>query len=159
MERNIEIDEVRRILETLLSQYEVQFEMRSVANSAIFEVPLFGVKIIYLDGQHFDRKELDGWHIAWVHPDYSTAKAREAIIWSLVSGGYFHYLRNNYKRTFQSMIHEGWDKKIIDERLRRFRDIPKYNYFRELNMDARKLAGPYVLSVDSGFYDAMDDNG
>jgi hypothetical protein len=150
----MDANEVNRILFVLLSQYNVSFDMQTVGNSAVFEVPRFGVKIIYLDGQEFDKKILEGWHIAWVHPDYSTSKAREKIIWALVKGGYFHYLRHNYKKTFQrTLAFEGWDKSLIEERMRRYKDMPKYNYMREINDDAKHESPTYVLSIDPGFYD------
>ncbi len=147
-------DDVNRMLFVLLSQYNVQFDMQAVGNSVIYEVSRFGVKIIYLDGQEFDKKTLDGWHIAWIHPDYSIKKARDKIVWALVKGGYFHYLRHNYKNTFhRTLTFEGWDRLLIDERLRRYKELPKYNYMREINNDAKRESPTFVLSIDPGFYD------
>lgn len=155
MNRVIEIDDVRMIVETLVSQYKVPFALQKIGSSAVFEIKMFGTKIIYLDGEFFDRKSTEGWNVGWIHPDYDPAKARSIVIWTLMKGGYFHYLRTNYKRTFQSMIHDGWDKQIIEERLRCFKNDPKYNYFRDLNMDAKRLSGLYIMSVDTGFFDFL----
>jgi len=155
MNRLMEVDDVKIIMGILLNQYKIPFEFQKVGASAVFEVKMFGVKIIYLDGQSFDRKATDGWHIGWIHPDYDTNKTRSTIVWTLMRGGYFHYIHNNYRRTFQSMLREGWDKLVIEERLRSFKDDPKYNYFRELNIDAKKLSGAYLLSIDPGFFDFL----
>ena len=110
MNKVIEIDDVSIIVGTLLSQYKIPFTFQKIGNSAVFEVKTFGTKIIYLDGQAFDKKVTDGWNIGWIHPDYDINKSRSIIVWALTKGGYFHYLRNSYKRTFQSMINEGWGK-------------------------------------------------
>jgi hypothetical protein len=63
-------------------------------------------------------------------------------------------LRHNYKKTFQrTLAFEGWDKSLIEERMRRYKDMPKYNYMREINDDAKHESPTYVLSIDPGFYD------
>jgi hypothetical protein len=152
MNRLIEIDDVRQILESLVAQYKVPFVQSRIGNSCVFEVVKFGTRVIYLDGQLFDRKTTEGWHIAWVHPDYSIDKSKEIIIWTLVHGGYFHYIRTNYKRTFQQMIQSGWDRKIIAERKRVHTD-PKFNYFNEVDADAWRESGAYILAIDPGFFD------
>ena len=48
---------------------------------------------------------------------------------------------------------EGWDRSLIDERLRRYKDLPKYKYLIELNKDARRESSSYVMTIDPGFYD------
>lgn len=152
----ISADEVLQIVNTLLFQFNVQYDRHDYGNSSIFTVPKFGVKIIYLDGQEFDKKILDGWNIVYVHPDFDVIKSKERIVWVLVQGGYFHYLRNKYKKTFHYMLsNEGWGRLIIQERLKRYRELPKYVYFNELNKDALQAAETWVLSQDSGFFDTM----
>lgn len=154
----ITADEVLQIVNILLFQYNVQYDRHDYGKSSIFTVPKFGVKVVYLDGQDFDKKILNGWNVVYVHPDFDTRKSKERIVWSLVQGGYFHYLRNNYKKTFHYMIsNEGWGKLIIQERLKRYKELPKYVYFDELNKDALRAAETWVLSQDSGFFDTMVD--
>jgi len=154
IDQNIDAETVQQMLFNLLSIYNVKFNVVKAGNSMIFEVEQFGVKIIYLDGQTFDKKTLHGWHIAYVHPDYSIIKAKEAIVFGLIKGGYFHYLRHNYKNTFNKMLaFEGWDKMVEKERKRIYKDHPKYNYIRGLMDDAKREGSSYVLSIDPGFYD------
>lgn len=154
----ITANEVMQIMNVLLFQFNVQYDKNDYGNSTIFTVAQFGTKIVYLDGQEFENKILDGWNVVYVHPDYDVAKSKERIVWGLVKGGYFHYLRNNYKKTFHHMIsNEGWGKQLIQERMRRFKQDPKYVYFVELNKDALKAAETWVLSQDPGFFDAMYD--
>lgn len=147
-------EEVEEIIYVLLVQFNIKYEKHDYGNSSIFTVPDFGTKIVYLDGQEFDKKILKGWHVVYIHPDYDVLKSKERIVWELVKGGYFHYLHNNYKKTFQQMLFsEGWGKKLIKERLRRFKDEPKHNYFRQLNKDALTSPEMWILSQDPGFFD------
>ena len=146
--------DVQQVLFNMLSLYNVPFDEVNAGESKIFEVPKFGVKIVYLDGQLFDKKVLKGWHVAYVHPDYDLVRTRSAIVWGLVKGGYFHYLRHNYKNTFNKMMSfENWDKMMADERKRLYKDTPKYNYIRELMKNAELGGAMYTLSVDPGFFD------
>jgi hypothetical protein len=147
-------DDVHQMLFNMLSLYNVNFNVVNAGDSRIFEVSKFGVKIIYLDGQLFDTKAMKDWHVAYVHPDYSVAKARESVLWGLVKGGYFHYLRHNYKNTFNKMLtFEGFDRMISKERKRIYKNKPKYNYIRELMKNADKEGSMYTLSMDPGFFD------
>ena len=151
-------DEVLQIAHTLLFQFNVRFDRHDYGDSSIFTVTKFGVKIVYLDGQEFDKKILDGWYVVYIHPDFDVKQSKERIVWGLVQGGYFHYLRNNYRKTFHFMIsQEGWGRLIIQERLKRYKELPKYAYFGELNKDALRVAETWVVSQDPGFFDTMVD--
>jgi hypothetical protein len=155
----INSEEVLRIVNTLLFQFNVGYDIHNYESSSIFTVPMFGVKVIYLDGQEFDKKILDGWYLVYIHPDFDVKKSKERIVWGLVQGGFFHYLRNNYKKTFHYMIsQEGWGRLIIQERLKRHKDLPKYVYFDDLNRDALQASETWVMSQDPGFFDSMVDS-
>ena len=147
-------DDVNQMLFNMLSLYNVKFSVVNAGDSKIFEVPKFGVKVVYIDGQLFDKKVLKGWRIAYVHPDYDIPRAKNAIVLGLIGGGYFHYLRHNYKNTFNKMMSfEGWDKMMADERKRMYKDKPKYNYIKEIMKDADREGAMYTLSMDPGFFD------
>ena len=155
----INAEEVLQIVNTLLFQFNVGYDRHDYGNSSIFTVPMFGVKIVYLDGQEFSNKILDGWNVVYVHPDFDVAKSKERIVWCLVQGGFFHYLRNNYKKTFHYMMsQEAWGRLLIQERLKRQKELPKYVYFKELNKDALKAAETWVMSQDPGFFDSMTEH-
>jgi hypothetical protein len=155
----INSEEVLRIVNTLLFQFNVGYDIHNYADSSIFTVPMFGVKVIYLDGQEFDKKILDGWYLVYIHPDFDVKKSKERIVWGLVQGGFFHYLRNNYKKTFHYMIsQEGWGKLLIQERLKRYKELPKYVYFNEMDRDALQASETWVMSQDPGFFDCMVDS-
>ena len=154
----INAEEVLQIMNTLLFQFNIGYDRHDYGGSSIFTVPVFGAKIVYLDGQEFDNKILNGWNIVYIHPDFDIRKSKERIVWCLVQGGFFHYLRNNYNKTFQYMMsQEGWGKLLIQERLKRYKEVPRYVYFAELNKDALRAAETWVLSQDNGFFDTMVD--
>jgi hypothetical protein len=154
----ITAEEIVQIMNVLLFQFNVRYDRHNYGDSSIFTVPTFGIKIVYLDGQEFENKILDGWNVVYIHPDFDITKSKERIVWGLVKGGYFHYLRNNYKKTFHHMIsNEGWGKRLIQERMKRFKRDPKYVYFAELNKDALRAAETWVMSQDSGFFDFMEE--
>jgi hypothetical protein len=149
-------DEVMQILNVLLFQFNIPFDKHDYQKSSIFTVSKFGLKIVYLDGQTFDNKVLSGWNIVYIHPDYTVLQTKEKIVWGLVKGGYFHYLRNNYNKTFKQMLFtENWGKFLIKERIRRYKELPKYNYFGEINKDALNESEMWILSRDPGFFDFM----
>lgn len=151
-------EEVVQIMNVLLFQFNIKYDKHDYGRSSIFTISQFGTKIVYLDGQDFDTKILKGWNVVYIHPDFDINKSRERIVWGLIKGGYFHYLRNNYKKTFQHMIsNEGWGRRLIQERLRRFKDDPVYTYFIELNRDALKASETWVLSQDPGFFDFIQE--
>jgi len=154
----VNAEEVTQIVNTLLFQFNINYDKHVYGKSSIFTVPKFGVKIVYLDGQEFDKKILSGWSIVYIHPDFNIIKSKERIVWGLVQGGYFHYLRNNYKKTFHHMMsNEGWGRLLIQERLKRYKTLPKYVYFAELDNDALKVAETWIMSQDPGFFDYMVD--
>lgn len=83
-------------------------------------------------------------------------QARYDLIWLLAEGGYFRYLRATYHRQFMAIIStQDFGHRIIDERLARWNNLPKYKYFIEENERAKNLSYTMLLSVDPGFFDYM----
>ena len=149
-------DEVQQMLFVLLEQFKVKFSRQDIGDSSIYEIPMFGVKIVYMDGQQYNKKILDGWYVAYIHPDFNEKESREKIVWALVRGGYFHYLRHNYKNTFHQMMHsQGWDRLLIGYRKKIYKETPKYSYWKTLNDEGLRVSSSYVLSMDPGFYDCI----
>ena len=107
-------DDLDQMLFVLLKQFSVAFDTQQIEQSFIYTVPKFGTKVVYLNGQDFAKKVLDGWNIGYIHPDFEIIEAKQKIVWALVRGGYFHYLHHNFKNTFNQMLNsQGWDKALI----------------------------------------------
>jgi hypothetical protein len=120
---------------------------------------MFGVKIVFLGkGTTLTGTSDDSWRIITVRSNDSFEEKKLQIIWELVRSGYFHYLRSEKPRTFKELItRQGWDKKIMDERLKIYENAQKYNYLRDLNQWGLKQSSNYILSVDPSFFDFLLD--
>jgi len=58
------------------------------------------------------------------------------VFWFLIEAGYLHELRNDRPGFFRMLIMEnGWAKKIIDKRLERWGDLPKYQNLVRINKE------------------------
>jgi hypothetical protein len=51
------------------------------------------------------------------------------------------------------MYSQGWDRLLVDYRMKLYKDTPKYAYLREINSNALKTSSSYMISMDPGFYD------
>lgn len=80
---------------------------------------------------------------------------KDELVWTLMKGGYMKYVRMNFPRQFQRIIHEGYGNKIIKERLRRWADRPKYRFFIEENKQAQNMPTTMILSTEPAFFDYM----
>jgi len=82
-------------------------------------------------------------------------KAKEEIIWTLMQSGYMKYIRVNFERQFKGLMMDNFGNKIIDERLKRWGDQPKFKFFVEENKEARQLPVNMVLATEPAFFDMM----
>ena len=149
----IDTDQINQILFALLSNYKVQFDVKAFDEHVLYTIEKFGVRIIFVEGE-YDKKMLRNWIPVYVFPDFSVTETRDKIIWGLAKGGYLHYIKHNFKNTFNAFMHqENFHKKLIDEREKRYKDKPKYNYLRELNGLYKNETSNYIMSIDPGFYE------
>ena len=82
-------------------------------------------------------------------------EAKEEIIWTLMQSGYMKFIRTNFRRQFTDLVVNGFGNKIIDERLKRWGDQPKFKFFVQENKEARQLPVTMVLSTEPAFFDMM----
>ena len=146
-------------IEQMVYLFGVEFDTTTVESTTIFEIPMFGTKIYFIESDAALTPVMErGWRIVSVRPNNSFEEKKMEIFWELMKSGYIHYLRTEVPRTFKAMIaQQGWDKKIIEKRLKIYGNDPKYNYWRNLNQWALKEASTYVLSMDPGFFDFLED--
>jgi hypothetical protein len=143
----------------MLYRLGVDFNQKKATDEfAVYEVPMFGLKIIWSATKY---EEISNeWNIIIVYPHEELKKAREEIIWELARGGFFHYLRTNFPNTFNQMLSgrtgEDWHNKIIKKRLDTYGNKPKYNYYRNLNKEGLNVPFSNVLSVEPSFYDIIE---
>jgi len=82
-------------------------------------------------------------------------EAKEEMVWTLMQSGYMKFIRVNFIRQFTELILDNFGNKIIDERLKRWGDQPKFKFFVEENKEARQLPVTMVLATDPAFFDMM----
>lgn len=102
--------------------------------------------------------------VASTYPDYryifvstqdNLIDAKDEIIWGLMKGGFMRYVRTNYPRQFNNLVLEGFGQKIINERLKRWGDRPKYKYLIEENIKSLNLPTNMIITNDPAFFDYM----
>ena len=83
---------------------------------------------------------------------------REELVWELMKSGYIRWLRFRYQQLFKNLIvMNNFGNKIIDQRLKIWNNKPKYKSMIEDNVQVKKLAATYIMSVDPGFFDYMPE--
>lgn len=102
--------------------------------------------------------------VAAAYPNYryvfiatndNLVEAKDEVIWALMQGGFLRYVRINYSRQFNNLIMEGFGQKIINERLRRWGDQPKYKFLIEENKKVLNLPTNMIITNDPAFFDYM----
>jgi len=100
----------------------------------------------------------EGWRHVFVDTNALMEELRYEVLWALMRGGYFSYLRMNQKARLESLlVTSNLANRIIHKRLEIFERYPKYRWMTELNRDALKLGVRYMLSIDPSFYDYMPE--
>lgn len=134
--------------------------------SVQFTVGDFGVVVCGIDRSDYALVDesvggiYSGWRTVYITTQDNMAEKRLDIIWSLMAGGYMSYIRTKYKRQFTNLIvMQDFGKQIIDERLKRWDDKPKYKWLIAENKAIRRESGSYIISVEPGFYDMMPEEG
>lgn len=85
-------------------------------------------------------------------------EARHSLIWALAEGGYLYYVRSNFPRSFNDLITmQDFGNKIIEERLKRWKNLPKYRFLIEENEKARRISSTMVMSTEPSFFDYMPE--
>jgi hypothetical protein len=81
---------------------------------------------------------------------------RYEIIWSLMKSGYMKWLRYTYPSQFPNIMEtDNLGGRIIDERIARWGNVPKYRYLVEDSISAKNVGFRQLLSRDPSFFDYM----
>lgn len=149
-------------VEQVLYLLGVEFNRVNLGRADIFDVPIFGVKVVvYDEGDKFNPQNIKGfvdgsWRVVLIKLGDDLEERKMEIIWELMESGYMHYLRMSHPRTFKHLVSlQGWDRKIISKRLEIYGNSQKYSYLKELNEDALKESASFILSLDPGFFDFL----
>lgn len=143
-------------IEQMVRLFNVGFSKADRGTGGVFSVDMFGVQAVF-NVVNFEY-DYENWRYVTIDPSDNLEEKRLEMLWKLVKGGYFHYMREVYSRTFKDMfVLRNYDKLLIEKRLETFGDKPKYNYFKQLNSEAKDLSASFVMSKDPGFYDFLQE--
>jgi hypothetical protein len=148
------------ILRTLKVSFRTKVLVKDVSRQ--FIVDDFGVVVSVINRADYTfvkravQEELPGHRYVFVSTFDDMIEAKEEIIWTLMQSGYLKYIRLNFQRQFNDLItQQNFGNKIIDERLRRWGDEPRFKFFIEENKKAKEMPGTMVLSMEPAFFDYM----
>lgn len=161
---SVSLDELESEIITILRAFKVDFKKNNLVKhvSVQFIVEDFGLIICGVHRYEYTivrdvvNDEYEGWSTLYVGTHDDLDKKRYDILWSLMRGGYLKHLRLNYPREFAAAITmEGLGQRIINQRLKIWRNRPKFKYLIEDNESAKKSAMSYLLSTEPSFFDYM----
>lgn len=164
VEREIPIDDLASDVEIIMRTLKVPIrKLYLVPNVSVqFVSDDFGVvvnvinRVDYTSIKKVVHEKLPGYRYIYISTFDNLIEAKEEIIWTLMQSGYMKYVRQNFTRTFNSLIvQQDFGNKIINERLKRWGNVPKYNFFVEENIRARQMPATMILSTEPAFFDYM----
>lgn len=127
-----------------------------------YEVADFGVVLVGINRTDYSeinevlQNRFDGWRLIYITLDDDLNTKRLEVIWELMRSGYMKWIRLTYPRDFTNLLTSGnFGNQIIDERLRRWGDLPMFKFVIEDNKNAKKYPANMILSTDPGFFDYM----
>jgi len=102
--------------------------------------------------------KFSNYKLIYIYASDKLTNKRYKVLWDLMRGGYLTYLRSNYGSVFLSTLQrEDLAQRIIKERLRIWKDKPKYKYFIDINKEALEYPPAVILAREPGFYDMMPE--
>ena len=163
MERKVELIELESDIEIILRSLRVDFKKVYLVKdvSVQFICDDFGVivnainRVDYVYINKVTKENFPGHRYVYISTFDDLLEAKEAIIWMLMQSGYMRFIRLNFERQFKDLMMNGFGNKIIDERLKRWGDQPKFKFFVEENKKARQLPVNMFLAEDPAFFDTM----
>lgn len=156
--------ELEADIDIMLRILKVPFKQRVLVKdvSSQFVAEDFGVVVSAINRSDYAfilralQEELPGYRYVFISPHDDMVEAKDELIFALMQSGYMKYIRTNFSRQFTDLVSlQNLDRKIIDERLKRWGDEPKYRYLVEENKMARGASATMILATEPGFYDYM----
>lgn len=100
--------------------------------------------------------KFEGWRLFYITTEDNISEKRYEFIWEIMRSGYMTWIRYNYPRDFNNLITmQNFGNRIIEERLRRWAEQPRFKFYIDENKAAKTVPSNYVLSKDPSFFDHM----
>jgi len=163
MEREVKLIELEADIEIILRTLRVDFKKVYLVKdvSIQFVCEDFGVivnAINRIDYSYINKVTIENfpnYRYIYISTFDNLLEAKEEIIWTLMQSGYMKFIRTNFEPQFKNLVMNNFGNKIIDERLKRWGDQPKFKFFIEENKDKRQLPVNMILATDPSFFDMM----
>jgi hypothetical protein len=163
MERKVKLIELESDIEITLRSLRVDFRKLYLVKdvSVQFVCEDFGVIVNAInraDYSYVNKVTIENFpncRYVYITTFDDLLEAKDEIIWTLMQSGYMTYIRKEFGRQFKDLMIDNFGNKIIDERLKRWGDQPKFKFFIEDNKEARQLPVNMVLSAEPSFFDMM----
>ncbi len=148
----------------LLGALRVPYKVTNIIKNVTtqFVVQDFGVIVSVFASENYTMvdERLDssfkGWRKVFITEANDLNAKRYDIVWALMKSGYMKWLRFQYSAQFVNILEaDGLGNRIIEERLARWSDLPKYKFLVEDNIIAKNTPTRQVLSKDASFFDYM----
>jgi hypothetical protein len=153
--------EIEILLKTLKIQYKKVHHLKGVSTQFVCDD--FGLIVLAIPDeqdvsyvQSYVANKLKDYRMTSITNLSNLSETRQNLIWSLMEGGFMKYIRINFPRQFGDlMTMQNYGNKIIDERLRRWKNLPKHVFFINENISAKRTPTTMILSIEPGFFDYM----
>lgn len=163
MSIELKLVELESEIEIILRSLRVSFRKTSVVKevSVQFVCEDFGVVVNAINRSDYayinkaTKENFPNYRYIYISTFDDLLEAKEELIWTLMQSGYMKFIRTNFIRQFTELVMNNFGNKIIDERLKRWGDQPKFKFFVEENKEARQLPVTMVLATDPAFFDMM----
>ncbi len=148
----------------MLGAFRVPYSVTSVIKNITTQYVIedFGVVISVINPGDYgvinERVDttLKGYRKLFVSSNDDLNDKRYEIIWALMKSGYMKWLRYTYPAQFPNIVDtDNLGGRIIDERIARWGNAPKYKYLVADNISAKNAGFRQLLSRDPSFFDYM----
>lgn len=163
----MKLNELEYEVESMLASFRVNYKKDKIqkALGVRYIIDDFGIIICaYLPIDYVTVNEMvkcsyaEGWRTIYFNIDDNFNDKRKELLWILGKSGYFRWIRNKFPKQFKDMLIDyNLSTDIINKRLELYDNKPKYKFFIEDNIEAKKLSINYILSIDPGFFDYIPD--
>jgi hypothetical protein len=159
----ISMEELIGEIEITLRTLRLPFRKATVVKNASLQFISedFGVVISAIDRDDYTfvrnavKSALPDFRYVFISTADDLLEAKDEIVWALMRGGFMRHIRLSFPRQFTNLLQEGFGDKIINERLRRWGDQPKYKFLIDENTKAKQLPISMLTATDPAFFDYM----
>lgn len=154
--------EITVMLHALRVDYKIVRLIKGI--SVQFLIEQFGVIVCGISRSDYKivddqiKQSYPNWCVVYITTHDNLLEKKEEAIWALMRSGYIRWIRLKYSRAFTELVVlQGFDRKIINQRLKIWGEKSKYKYWIEENEYAKRQSATYILSIDPSFYDYLPE--